>query len=245
MMKMFTAGEGRKLKGILSKVTDPDCSFNPAQLHGFFFGLALTPEPVMPSEWLKVVFASDGPLFENEKDAQDGFGYLMEIYNRFITASNNDKLYFPFDYDKLTGKMLVDVEDWAHGLFEGLMLRPHNWGLTYEDSEGDIPEEILEVRDACAIISAIAFEEERSDLFELEPGEQPKSDEEIYVIIINALPDCVDILRDHAKVMREAFVAALRESSRETTVRSGPKVGRNDPCPCGSGRKYKKCCGAN
>lgn len=24
-----------------------------------------------------------------------------------------------------------------------------------------------------------------------------------------------------------------------------PKVGRNDPCPCGSGKKYKKCCGAN
>jgi SEC-C motif domain protein len=28
----------------------------------------------------------------------------------------------------------------------------------------------------------------------------------------------------------------------QTVVRSGPKVGRNDPCPCGSGRKYKKCC---
>lgn len=27
-------------------------------------------------------------------------------------------------------------------------------------------------------------------------------------------------------------------------VRSGPKVGRNEPCPCGSGKKYKKCCGA-
>ena len=26
-------------------------------------------------------------------------------------------------------------------------------------------------------------------------------------------------------------------------VRQGPKVGRNDPCPCGSGKKYKKCCG--
>jgi preprotein translocase subunit SecA len=26
--------------------------------------------------------------------------------------------------------------------------------------------------------------------------------------------------------------------------RDVPKVGRNDPCPCGSGRKYKKCCGA-
>jgi SEC-C motif domain protein len=26
-------------------------------------------------------------------------------------------------------------------------------------------------------------------------------------------------------------------------IRQGPKVGRNDPCPCGSGRKFKKCCG--
>jgi preprotein translocase subunit SecA len=28
-------------------------------------------------------------------------------------------------------------------------------------------------------------------------------------------------------------------------VRVGPKVGRNDPCPCGSGKKYKHCCGKN
>ncbi len=30
-----------------------------------------------------------------------------------------------------------------------------------------------------------------------------------------------------------------------TIVREGPKVGRNDPCPCGSGKKYKHCCGKN
>ena len=30
----------------------------------------------------------------------------------------------------------------------------------------------------------------------------------------------------------------------ETVVHQGPKIGRNDPCPCGSGKKYKKCCGA-
>jgi hypothetical protein len=28
----------------------------------------------------------------------------------------------------------------------------------------------------------------------------------------------------------------------DVPIRAGPKVGRNDPCPCGSGRKYKKCC---
>ena len=29
----------------------------------------------------------------------------------------------------------------------------------------------------------------------------------------------------------------------QTVVRSSPKVGRNEPCPCGSGKKYKHCCG--
>ena len=32
-------------------------------------------------------------------------------------------------------------------------------------------------------------------------------------------------------------------AKHETFVRQAPKVGRNDPCPCGSGKKYKKCCG--
>ena len=35
-----------------------------------------------------------------------------------------------------------------------------------------------------------------------------------------------------------------REQKQSQTVRhTGPKIGRNDPCPCGSGKKYKKCCG--
>lgn len=34
------------------------------------------------------------------------------------------------------------------------------------------------------------------------------------------------------------------EKSSKTIVKA-PKVGRNDPCPCGSGKKFKKCCGAN
>jgi len=33
------------------------------------------------------------------------------------------------------------------------------------------------------------------------------------------------------------------QKSSGTIVREGDKIGRNDPCPCGSGKKYKKCCG--
>ena len=36
-----------------------------------------------------------------------------------------------------------------------------------------------------------------------------------------------------------------REKKQETYKREQPKVGRNDPCPCGSGKKYKHCCGRN
>ena len=36
-----------------------------------------------------------------------------------------------------------------------------------------------------------------------------------------------------------------KEEKSSHTVVKAPKVGRNDPCPCGSGKKYKKCCGAN
>ncbi len=34
-----------------------------------------------------------------------------------------------------------------------------------------------------------------------------------------------------------------KEQKNSKTVRKGEKIGRNDPCPCGSGKKYKKCCG--
>jgi preprotein translocase subunit SecA len=37
---------------------------------------------------------------------------------------------------------------------------------------------------------------------------------------------------------------AAEALAKAKPVRSGPKVGRNDPCPCGSGKKYKNCCGS-
>ena len=36
-----------------------------------------------------------------------------------------------------------------------------------------------------------------------------------------------------------------KDQRSSTTVVKPPKIGRNDPCPCGSGKKYKKCCGRN
>ena len=49
--------------------------------------------------------------------------------------------------------------------------------------------------------------------------------------------------------VKDNFAQAQNAGGDETLtnkpIRKAPKVGRNDPCPCGSGKKYKKCCGAN
>ncbi|MDP2842044.1 MAG: SEC-C metal-binding domain-containing protein, partial [Acetobacterium sp.] len=41
----------------------------------------------------------------------------------------------------------------------------------------------------------------------------------------------------------EQRIELEKEYKRSKTVVNEVKVGRNDPCPCGSGKKYKKCCG--
>ncbi|MDP4109449.1 MAG: SEC-C metal-binding domain-containing protein, partial [Bacillota bacterium] len=49
------------------------------------------------------------------------------------------------------------------------------------------------------------------------------------------------------KVARETSVsgASANDVGPRQPIRKDKKPGRNDPCPCGSGKKYKKCCGAN
>ena len=51
------------------------------------------------------------------------------------------------------------------------------------------------------------------------------------------LPQWEKIFSDEKR--RELYM----EQKKSGTIVKGPKIGRNDPCPCGSGKKYKKCCG--
>lgn len=43
----------------------------------------------------------------------------------------------------------------------------------------------------------------------------------------------------------ERIIEIIKEYKKSKTIRVEKKPGRNDPCPCGSGKKYKKCCGKN
>ena len=53
----------------------------------------------------------------------------------------------------------------------------------------------------------------------------------------------VGIVKKEAPSPMAQVVASRGDSKQPLKANSGKKVGRNDPCPCGSGKKYKKCCG--
>jgi hypothetical protein len=50
------------------------------------------------------------------------------------------------------------------------------------------------------------------------------------------------VLGAYVRALKEAFADAV-SGKPKPVKRPGSRIGRNDPCPCGSGRKYKKCCG--
>lgn len=52
-------------------------------------------------------------------------------------------------------------------------------------------------------------------------------------------------LEDTAINLVDGNISEKEGGMNKTVVNEGPKVGRNDPCPCGSGKKYKNCCGKN
>jgi preprotein translocase subunit SecA len=49
--------------------------------------------------------------------------------------------------------------------------------------------------------------------------------------------------RHEEEIKTEGPVIFFNRGEDETPAQSGRKIGRNDPCPCGSGKKYKRCCG--
>ena len=91
----------------------------------------------------------------------------------------------------------------------------------------------------CTKDPIIEYRMEGSDMF----------DEMIRSIQIDSVKELLHIKKENIVVQRTQVARPIEASHGEGTVnkpkkRAAGKVGRNDPCHCGSGKKYKKCCGA-
>lgn len=86
-----------------------------------------------------------------------------------------------------------------------------------------------------------------NDLESLEPESEVSlayDKELLYKNMVEAKADWLYNLTEWEPLLTaERRQELYKEQKRSKTVVKGPKIGRNDPCPCGSGKKYKKCCG--
>ena len=98
----------------------------------------------------------------------------------------------------------------------------------------------------------VKYRVEGMDMFE-EMVADIKTD--VVKILMNIRKQNGDVKRQEAAKITGAALEAIQSvdggkkintpEHSQTVVNEGPKVGRNDPCPCGSGKKYKNCCGKN
>ena len=201
------------------------------ELDGFIAGLLLCPEMIAPSEWLPEVWGrrdedgededgenEDGrPEFDSTEHAQSVIGMIMAHYNDVSdTLLRRPRRYGPLlDVSQPTDE--VFWEFWIEGFQRAVALRPEAWDPILQ-AEG-VPGKAL-----VTLLSLAAIAREEID--------------------VDLPPEEVEDLKANAPDIIAACVGLLAVDRNRRLPARHPKVGRNDPCPCGSGRKHKKCCGA-
>lgn len=202
-------------------------------MDGFFHALVLGPTLIMPSTYLKTLW-SDGPVFDDLAHMQGVMTLIQSHWNAIAAIRTSD-----LDFRPYTERAADSAHGarWAQGFMKGVGLAADAWTPART---------ALETMDAMAEIEWL-IEGER-----LDPADR--------TYILNTLPES---LRGIADFWRDAEVAptrrglgaggrpgdpglvpigALRGGFAHKPARSA-KIGRNAQCPCGSGKKWKKCCG--
>ncbi|MBE7072266.1 MAG: SEC-C domain-containing protein [Ruminococcaceae bacterium] len=67
--------------------------------------------------------------------------------------------------------------------------------------------------------------------------------EKLYFNMRDAKADWLFTIKAWKDILTEEQINAITREYREANMAHSDKIGRNDPCPCGSGKKYKNCCG--
>jgi uncharacterized protein len=213
------------LDEFLMSDASPENCMQLSDLDGFLTGIAIGPELVMPSQWLPAIWGDDEPVFEDEEQARIVLGAIMGRYNEILRELDTDpEGYEPVFWEGPDGEMIA--ADWAEGFVDAIRLRPEAWQPLVEDPEALV---------LLIPILALCGDEEGGSPLELDLEENA----ELLAEAPELIPVCVAGMHRFWKERRGRPAAASTKQAKSL------KVGRNDPCPCGSGRKHKRCCGAH
>jgi uncharacterized protein len=224
----LTEAELDRLSSVLARFGDKH-SMNLEQLDGFLAALICGPDTVLPSEYLPVIWG-DRIVVEDTFKAQpllrDFLSMIMRHWNAIADTLHSGDVYLPLLLEDETG--ISHANDWANGFLRGMELRKEDWAdLLNDEQHGGWLVPIL-----------VLAHENSSD-----PAKRPYAESvtaEMREKLIVGIAAGVTGIYRHFQTQR----LIEKEQLGGTTVRRmTPKVGRNDPCPCGSGRKFKQCCG--
>ena len=188
----------------------------------FLTGVLVCPDLIMPSEWLPIVWGAEesgGAPFDDPADVRWFAEAVMARYNEIVRDLGRGKQQPIFDVDERNGDVLWEL--WVDGFGRAIALRPDSWAVV----AGDDDEEAADALAYLSMLVAIARNESSLDSLEINAVHE------------DAPAGITDsVARLHA--FRLHHGALLSQSPAVRPAR----VGRNDPCPCGSGKKFKRCC---
>jgi len=202
-------------------------AMNVEQLDGFFAALIAGPETVMPSEYNREVFGgemADACEFSSLEEANEIFGLMMRHWNTIAGTLLKGEVYVPLLLKDEHG--VAHGNDWAGGFMRGMRMRHDGWAELVNDEE----------HGGWLIPMMMLYHEHDED-----PEMRPEliTPEKREDIITHMAAGLVGAYR-YFRAQRMTYVGNTTAPEPQSTT---SKVGRNDPCPCGSGKKYKKCRG--
>ena len=237
--KPLSDGEIGELDRILGAIPDERDPLDVDMMDGYLVGVLLQPDLVPPSAWMPLIFDGEGrDAASGDADAleeQRAAGLIMRRYQELAACIAAREPFDPivFELTDERGEIvegkdgIVALAPWAAGFTNALNAFPSLRDAAENDETlaatmiGILrhlpmdPDATVEQREA--------FDREQEDI----DREAPLAD------LDDALDELMSCVFEIADITRPN-----RPVTRET-----PKVGRNDPCPCGSGRKYKVCHG--
>jgi uncharacterized protein len=214
------------LDSFLMSDRSPSDSMMLSDLDGFLTGIAIGPELVLPSEWLPLIWGGDAPEFADEDEAKAILGAIMSRYNEILRRIADDTL-DPIFWADRDGTLIA--ADWAEGFLQAIMLRADAWGSLFKSKQdGQLLFPIL----------ALCGDENGESLLGLPSEDEDRVMEEVTEFI----PACVTAIAAYWRERGSTQISMPLMRGRQPDQPS-IKTGRNEPCPCGSGKKFKKCCG--
>ena len=213
------------LTDLLNRIGEERDAMTVVELDGYVAGLVLCPEWIGPAEWLPLVWG-DNRASEDAEESVDATLAVAAHYRRVAEDLANDpkgyRAVLGFHPDR--GELLW--EPWVWGFRQAKGLRSEAWLQVGATGDGEA-------------MAALAMIDTMNDIGEGVCDLAEEAVEEIRRSAHDLIPDCVRALGAWAS--SRTFGGELAMAA----ARRGFEAASDEPCPCGSGRTYARCCGSN